>query len=278
MRRRILVTGANGFIGKHVTRALTSSACDLILVVRHANADQARRENPAAQVVGSDDLFSESALWWSDKCQDVDAVAHLAWFAEPGDYLDSEKNIDCVIGSLNLAKGAVLSKVKRFIGIGTCVEYDLSPGTLTVGTELKPTTIYASSKVALYNVLSNWLREGSTEFAWCRLFNLYGEGEDPRRLVPYLRSKLQNGEEALLSEGTQVRDFMDVADAGRLIAQVILSDHQGAVNVCSGEPVTIREIAERIADEYGRRDLLKFGAIPDNLGEHPRIVGVPNFP
>jgi nucleoside-diphosphate-sugar epimerase len=50
---------------------------------------------------------------------------------------------------------------------------------------------------------------------------------------------------------------------------------QGAVNVCSGVPVTVRELAERIADEYGRRDLLRFGARPDNLTDPPVVVGVP---
>ncbi|HGG63060.1 MAG TPA: NAD(P)-dependent oxidoreductase, partial [Rhodobacteraceae bacterium] len=49
----------------------------------------------------------------------------------------------------------------------------------------------------------------------------------------------------------------------------------GAVNICSGRAITIRQLAERIADEYGRRDLLKFGARPDNLVDPPRVVGVP---
>ena len=112
------------------------------------------------------------------------------------------------------------------------------------------------------------------EFAWCRLFYLYGEGEDERRLVPYLRAKLEAGKPAELSSGEQIRDYLDVGDAGRMIAEAALGPVQGPVNICSGIPVTIRQFAERIADEFGRRDLLRFGARPENLTDPPRVVGL----
>ena len=83
-----------------------------------------------------------------------------------------------------------------------------------------------------------------------------GEGEDPRRLVPYLHSKLAKAEIAELTSGKQIRDFLDVAEAGRMIAQVVLGNQLGPVNICSGIPTTVRQLAERVADEYGRRDLL----------------------
>lgn len=59
-----------------------------------------------------------------------------------------------------------------------------------------------------------------------------------------------------------------------MIVEAALSDEQGPVNICSGMPITIRQLAEQIADEYGRRDLLKFGARPDNLVDPPCVVGV----
>ena len=87
------------------------------------------------------------------------------------------------------------------------------------------------------------------ELTWCRLFYLFGEGEDPRRLVPYVRAKLKAGEPAELSSGTQIRDFLDVREAGRMIVETALGPVQGPVNICSGQPVTVRQIAEAIADE-----------------------------
>jgi dTDP-6-deoxy-L-talose 4-dehydrogenase (NAD+) len=61
-----------------------------------------------------------------------------------------------------------------------------------------------------------------------------------------------------------------------MIAEVALSDQKGPVNICSGTPVTVRQIAEQIADEHGRRDLLLFGARQDNVIDPPCVVGIPN--
>jgi nucleoside-diphosphate-sugar epimerase len=175
---------------------------------------------------------------------------------------------------LRLARGAAQAKIRRFIGIGTCFEYDLSAGHLSIQTALRPTTPYAEAKAAAFTQLSQLLPQQGIEFAWCRLFYLYGERENERRLVPYLRSKLMAGEHAELSSGEQIRDYLDVRDAGRMIVEAALGTAQGPVNICSGVAVTIRQLAEQIADEYGRRDLLRFGARPDNLIDPPCVVGL----
>jgi dTDP-6-deoxy-L-talose 4-dehydrogenase (NAD+) len=227
-------------------------------------------------VITTPDLWSEDAAWWANACRDVDTVIHVAWYAEPGQYLQSPKNLDCLAGTLRLAQAAGQARVRRLVGIGTCFEYDLSVGYLSVTTPLRPSTPYAAAKAAAFLALSQYLPQQGVEFAWCRLFYLHGEGEDERRLVPYLRAKLEAGEPAELSSGSQIRDYLDVREAGRLIVQHALGAGQGPVNICSGTPVTVREMemAERIADEYGRRDLLRFGARPDNPVDPPCIVGV----
>ena len=134
-------------------------------------------------------------------------------------------------------------------------------------------TPYAAAKAAVYLALSQWLPSQGVEFAWCRLFYLYGEGEDERRLVAYIRSRLSAGEKAELSSGNQIRDFLDVKEAARKIVEVALGDRRDAVNICSGIPITVRQLAEKIADEYDRRDLLVFGARPENVVDPPCIVG-----
>ena len=113
--------------------------------------------------------------------------------------------------------------------------------------------------------MSQLLPLQSIEFSWCRLFYLYGEGEDERRLIPYIHKKISNGDSVDLTEGNQIRDFLDVSIAAKIIANIAISNKQGVINVCSGTPITIREIAEGIADQYGRRDLLKFGKRPCNF-------------
>lgn len=277
MTRKVLVTGATGFVGRQVVRALSEKGMQFRLVVRAAKMVGAELLANDCEIVTSEDLFAESSGWWAEQCEGVDTVIHVAWYAEPGKYLQSSKNMDCLVGSLNLARGAVQAGVKRLISVGTCFEYDLSVGVLSVDTPLKPVTPYAGAKAALYLGLEQWLQTNAVEFAWCRLFYLYGEGEDSRRLVPYLRSKLEKGESAELTSGKQIRDFLNVADAGRMIADVALSDQTGPVNICSGTPITVRQLAVQIADEYGRQDLLNFGTRPDNMVDPPCVVGVPNI-
>lgn len=270
----VLLTGATGFVGRQVLRALAERGIRVRALVRDGKQGQVATLNGIETVVTTPDLFAESADWWADVSKGIDTIIHVAWYVEPGEYLQSAKNLDCLTGTLQMAKGTARAGVKRFIGIGTCFEYDLCGGMLSVETPLRPLTPYAGAKAAAFTVLSQWLPLQGVEFAWCRLFYLYGEGENERRLVPYLRSKFIAGEPAELTSGSQIRDFLDVREAGRMIVETALSDAQCPVNICSGIPITVRQLAEQIADEYGRRDLLKFGVRPDNFIDPPFVVGV----
>jgi nucleoside-diphosphate-sugar epimerase len=270
-----LLTGATGFVGRQVLRALVEKDVRVRVVVRKGKQDQLANLKELESVVTSYDLFAENADWWAEVFKDIDTVIHVAWYAEPGKYLQSSKNLDCLVGTLEMAKGAAQAGVKRFIGIGTCFEYDLTGGVLSVDTQLRPLTPYAGAKAAAFMALSQWLPQHNVEFAWCRLFYLHGEGEDARRLVPYLRTKLTAGEPAELTSGSQIRDFLNVSKAGQMIVEAALNGVKGPVNICSGVPVTVRQLAEQIADEFGQRELLKFGARQDNLIDPPCVVGAP---
>lgn len=269
-----LLTGATGFVGRQVLRALGETGVRVRVVVREGNQGQFEKLEGIESIVTTIDLFAESANWWADVCKHIDTVIHVAWYAEPGKYLQSAKNIDCLIGTLQLAKGAAQAGVKRFIGIGTCFEYDLTGGILSLDTPLRPLTPYAGAKAAAFMALSQWLPQQGVAFTWCRLFYLHGEGEDARRLVPYLRTKLAAGEPAELTSGSQIRDFIDVREAGQLIVETALGREVGPINICSGIPITVRQLAENIANEYGGHDLLRFGARQENITDPPCVVGV----
>lgn len=258
--KTVLLTGATGFVGRQILKALKRANVKIIPIVRSGKEPVLDGTPKVERVISSPDIFSEDVEWWAKQCEGVDIAIHAAWYAEPGQYLQSPLNIECLIGSLNLAKGAVNAGVKRFVGIGTCFEYDLSVGLLSIDAPLKPATTYASTKAALYMGLAQWLPAQSVEFVWCRLFYLYGEGEDKRRLVGYLRDKFEKGEPAELTSGDQIRDYMDVSDAGMSITNVALGNCLGPVNICSGVPITIKNLAEQIADQYNCRHLIKLGA------------------
>jgi dTDP-6-deoxy-L-talose 4-dehydrogenase (NAD+) len=268
---RVAVTGASGFVGQQVVRALIADGHRVRAIVRDGSAEV--RSHPSVEREETLDLFAEPKHRLQSMLQGCDAVIHLAWSVSTADYLDAHRNMDCLEGTLRLARASVEAGLRRFVGIGTCFEYDLRAGEIDEQTPLAPTTLYATTKAAAYTTLSRYFADCGVKFTWCRLFYLHGEGEHPRRFVPYLRDRLSRGAPAELSSGTQIRDYLDVRVAGARIARVLGADHEGPLNICSGRGITIRAMAESIADEYGRRDLLHFGARADNSVDPPVIVG-----
>lgn len=276
---RILLTGSTGFVGRAVTRQLRREGHELCHVIRSGSAERICGPEGAAPHVGPDhivtveDLFSMPAHWWADTTQGYDLVLHMAWYAEPGQYQTSLKNLHCLAGTMALAQGIQQAGVPRLVGLGTCLEYDLSSGLVTSDTPLDPKSPYAAAKAACATALEATLPDAGVSFLWARLFYLYGRGEDPRRLVAALHENLSAGRPLELSYGTQIRDFMDIDDAAALLVQDALSGRTGITNICSGTGTTVRALAESIADQYGRRDLLHFGARPGNPDDPPCVIG-----
>lgn len=276
MTRRILITGATGFVGRHVLRELLKEDVLVTVVARQPALQKLPKSPKIGPPCVTGDLFEEDESWWRKNLHGIEVVVHLAWYAEPGKYQLSPKNMDCLLGTLRMARAATAVGVKRLVGVGTCLEYAPSSRPLPTGAPLGPCSPYAACKAAAYLALAHLLPQAGTSFAWCRLFYLHGDGEDPRRLVPTLRKSLVKGDPVALTHGTQIRDFLDVQEAGRQLAEVSLGRQLGSLNVCSGKPITVRALAESIADEYGRRDLLKFGARPENPEDPPCMVGIPS--
>jgi len=270
----ILLTGSTGFVGRAVTAQLQGAGHRLCHVVRQGTADRICALGPQDQVVEVADVFDQAPEWWAETLQGYDLVLHMAWYAEPGQYQTSPKNLQCVAGTMALAEGVRRAQVARFVGVGTCLEYDLDQGDVGPGSALLPQSPYAAAKAACAVALQQSLPQAGVSFLWARLFYLYGAGEDPRRLVASLHQNLSQGQPTQLSAGRQVRDFMDVEAAAALLVHDALSDRSGVTNICSGTGTSVRALAESIADQYGRRDLLVFGSRPDNPDDPPRVVGL----
>ena len=260
--------------------ALGSERVELVLPVRPDSIARLPDLPPSARVLETRDLFAEGADWWRDALQGVDVVVHSAWVTTHTSYLNAEENIDLLAGSIRLAQHALNSNVRRFVGLGTCLEYAPSEGPLETSSAIDPKSLYASAKASLFFVLRALFSEKEADLVWCRLFYLFGEGQDPNRLHPYSRSRLSAGLPLELQNGDQVLDYLDVRDAADAIVKVALADKplSGTFNVCSGVGRSVRHIVEQIAEAYGNEDLLSF-VQPTGAGDHPGdIVGVPSWP
>ena len=276
LMKHILLTGASGFVGRQIAKALIDRAHHVTLVMRPAGLEKSGLLGENISAIETRDVFGEDFVWWCRQLEGIDTVIHSAWYVEPGKYLDSPINIDCVAGTLPLAEACVEAGVGQFIGIGTCFEYHLPNGAIDENARVGPVTLYAAAKLALFYQLQRRFAGTQTALTWARLFYLHGEGENPARLFPTLHRKLSSGEPMHLSSGDKTRDFLDVRDAGRLIAALAETGQAGIANICSGKAVTIRQVAEQIADLYGRRDLLEFGTATVHPRDPETVVGIPN--
>ncbi|WP_022701702.1 NAD-dependent epimerase/dehydratase family protein [Oceanicaulis alexandrii] len=268
---RILITGATGYIGRALLPSLSRSGHVLRCVVR----DPSQTLASADEHVVLPDLFTASDGELRAALNGIDLVIHLAWYVDARDYLHALDNLVCVSGTLRLAHEALELGISRFVGVGTCLEYDANYGYLTPQTPLAPVSVYACAKAGVYQTLLAAYERADSDFAWARLFHIYGGQEDPRRLTPYLRARLAAGQVAELTSGRQIRDYMHVDAVGEQLSRFALSETSGAANICSGDPVTVANFAQRIAAEYGRDDLLRFGARPDRPDDPACLVGEP---
>lgn len=258
--RRVIVTGASGFVGGHVLAPLAARGFEV-----HAVARRGRPDDPG----------SASVTWHEADLLDplaratlIDTIApshllHAAWSVEPGKYANSPVNLDWVAASIDLARRFQSGGGRRVVTVGTCFEYEHGRRpVLDEAAPLRPSTVYGAAKQALSIAIEALARATNLSSAWPRLFYLYGPHEDRRRLVADIASSLLEGREVATSDGRVRRDYMFVADAGDALAALLDSDVTGPINVATGSAPPVRELVELVASVIGRAELVQFGARP----------------
>jgi nucleoside-diphosphate-sugar epimerase len=259
--RRVLLTGATGFVGRQCVAPLEALGWDVHTVSNRGGAKY------KADLLRSDEA---TAIIQEIKPH---ALLHCAWYAKHSSYWSATENMTWLQASLHLVSEFIAAGGKRFVGVGSCAEYDWT----TEGeydernTPARPATLYGACKYAL-NVAGGALcRRDGVSFAWARLFFLFGPHEDQNRFVPSVIRSLMQSERAPCTAGEHIRDFMDVRDAASALARLIDSDVDGTVNIASGEGRLIKEIATTIGRVLNRSDLIALGVLPTREND-PRVL------
>lgn len=268
--RRILVTGASGLIGRNVVKALLEDGAEVHAVARTLGHEP--REGEARwRKANLLDHRDRTALL--DSVQ-PETIVHCAWVTTHGAYWTSPENLDWAAATLSFAREARERGVSRFVGVGSCAEYawGRDEPLSETKTPLAPTTLYGVAKDAARRVLEAYGQAAGLSVAWTRVALLYGAGEHKDRLVASIARSLVRGEPAQMSSGSALRDLLDARDVGAAIAAVATSNLVGAVNIGSGEGVTLLHVGETLARLAHRPDLLRPGALPDRPTEPRRLV------
>jgi nucleoside-diphosphate-sugar epimerase len=261
--KRVVVSGADGFIGR-----LTLSSLVQIGFEVHALCWLGE----AAELDGVNwhkiDLMDDHAV--DVLLFDLQAthLLHLAWYTQHGKFWHATENLQWVSCSLNLLRCFVEHGGKRVVMAGSCAEYDWSVGhCLEQETVCSPATLYGTSKHALHQIAKSYCAQNNVNFAWGRIFFLYGPGEVISRFVPAVINGLLRHEKVPCSNGSQIRDFMHVEDVASAFVALLESDLTGAVNIASGESCTLRRLGEEIMRQIKGEGRIEFGALPNRSGD-----------
>lgn len=255
---KVAVTGATGFIGRHVLAQLVERDVEVIAVVRPMSS---RAASLKARVVELD--LHDAAPDVFDRMGGPDVLIHLAWAGLPNyrslHHFESE-----LPAQYRFLKGLIAGGLSKLLVAGTCFEYGMQSGALSVSDQPRPTNPYGFAKDSLRRELQFLQNQHSFVLTWARLFYLYGEGQPETSLFPQLKRAVENGETVFnMSGGEQLRDYLHVTDAAKQIVDLALESQESRIlNVCSGQPISVRRLVERWVKENQ-------WSISLNLGHYP---------
>lgn len=252
----VLVTGANGFIGRHAVPAL---------------AERGFEVHPATRADG--DLLEPGTAEALIERVRPTHLLHLAWYAKPGAFWTAPENLAWVQATIALYRAFAAAGGQRAVLAGTCAEYDWSDGVCVEReTALRPSTLYGTCKQATGSAVTAFGAQYGLSTAWGRVFFLYGPGEPQEKLVASVLGALKAGRRAPVTHGRQVRDFLHVADVAGAFAALVASDVEGPVNIGSGEGVQLRDLLTLAEERAGTSGLIGYGERQAPEGEPPVIV------
>lgn len=269
---KVAVTGATGFVGRHVLAELSGHAVEVTAITRRLPADVP----PATRWVELD--IERPPNRGYELLGAPDVLLHLAWGGLPN--YGSLHHFETELPSqYAFVSGLVREGLPAVVAVGTCFEYGFQSGALHADQETRPSNPYALAKDSLRKQLEHLRALTPFAFTWARLFYLYGEGQASSSLFAQLRGAVEHGEAVFpMSGGEQLRDYLPVEEVAKRLVRLTLDRADfGPVNVCSGVPISVRSLVEGWIAAHGWRIELALGRYPYSAYEPMAFWGVDQF-
>jgi dTDP-6-deoxy-L-talose 4-dehydrogenase (NAD+) len=265
---KVAVTGSTGFVGRHVLNALAGTGCRVIALAR----DPSRVLGPFDDVIQWDIGSNPKGIY--NSIGRPDTVIHLAWEGLPNYTAENHISVE-LPKQWTFLKALVEDGLSCLFVAGSCLEYGSTEGSLNELIPASPTTAYGSAKNRLRELLEAAMMKYRFRLVWGRLFYLFGSGQNPKSLFGQFSRALTEGQTCFdMSPGDQLRDYLPVEEASRMIVKLSLCPAAGGIiNICSGTPVEVRALVESWLRLNGSSMRMNLGKLPHSSYESRRFWG-----
>lgn len=242
----ILLTGANGFIGRHVVKQLLYAGSEVAVIVRNKE----KYNQIGNEIVIQGNLNECDKIKNCLKNYDFDACIHLAWEGIPNYSYDmSKKNLVMGLNLLDLCRDL---EIKRIVITGSCWEYNNPVGAVSVDNEMDFSNEFKIAKNSFHMLSAKFAESHGVELIWLRLFYVYGPGQREGSLIPYILKTIRQKEKLKLNGAYNRNDFVFVGDVANVISYCAINGcSDRIVNVGKGESTLVLDIAVKIGKILG---------------------------
>lgn len=265
--KTVLLTGSNGYIGRHVARALLDEGASVIALDKAIDDGVPATKRVAANIFGPIQDVMDAVGCIPDAC------LHLAW--RDGFNHGSLVHMEDLSSHFRFLVDLQNAGVNQIAVMGSMHEVGYWEGAIDEDTPCHPQSLYGIAKNALRESLELVFAGSDVVFQWMRGYYIYGDDEKAQSIFGKLLRAAQEGKKTFpFTTGKNKYDFLSIGELAHQIASVVMQDEiSGIINCCSGKPVSLAERIEGFIQEQRLAITLEYGAFPDRPYDSPGIWG-----